>query len=289
MAPASGEAPINIAAAAPAGLFYGGQTLRQLLAAADVAQSKEAGATCQVPCCHIEDQPRFPWRGLLLDESRHFFGKEFVKQTIDRLAAYKLNTLHWHLTDDQGWRIEIKKYPLLTGIGAWRDQTERDGKRYGGFYTQDEIREIVAYAAQRHVTIVPEIEMPGHSLAALASYPQFSCRGGPLKVLTVFGISQDVYCAGNDATFAFLDDVLDEVIGLFPSTFIHVGGDECPKDRWKKCPKCQARIKAEGLKNEDELQSYFIRRIEEHVASKGRRLIGWDEILEGGLRPRLRS
>ena len=183
----------------------------------------------QVPCCQIEDQPRFPWRGLLLDEGRHFFGKEFVKHYIDLLAAYKMNTLHWHLTEDQGWRIEIKKYPKLTEIGSWRDQTEGDGNRYGGFYTQDEIREIVAYAAQRHVTIVPEIEMPGHSLAALAAYPQFSCTGGPFKVRTVWGIEENVYCAGNDATFAFLDDVLDEVIGLFPSTFIHSAATNVPR------------------------------------------------------------
>lgn len=277
---------IHITAAAPAGIFYGGQTLRQLLPPAVFAKTKQAGVKWQVPCCRIEDKPRFPWRGLLLDEGRHFFGKQFVQHCIDLLAAHKLNTLHWHLTEDQGWRIEIKKYPQLTEIGAWREQTQGDGKRYGGFYTQDEIREIVAYAARRHVTIVPEIEMPGHSLAALASYPQFSCTGGPLKVRTTWGIEENVYCAGNDATFAFLRDVLDEVLALFPSKFIHIGGDECPKARWKKCPKCQARIKAEGLKDEHELQSYFIRKIEDHLASKGRRLIGWDEILEGGLPPK---
>ncbi len=277
---------IRITAATTAGLFYGGQTLRQLLPAAVYAKTAQAGVKWQVPCCRIEDRPRFPWRGLLLDEGRHFFGQQFVKHCIDLLAAHKMNTLHWHLTEDQGWRIEIKKYPRLTEIGAWRDQTEGDGRHYGGFYTQDEIREIVAYAARRHVTIVPEIEMPGHSLAALASYPQFSCTGGPFKVRTTWGIEENVYCAGNDATFAFLGDVLDEVMGLFPSTFIHIGGDECPKTRWKACPKCQARIKAEGLKNEHELQSYFIRRIEDHLASKGRRLIGWDEILEGGLPPK---
>ncbi len=277
---------IRIAAAAPAGLFYAGQTLRQLLPAVAFAQTRQAGVKWQVSCCRIEDKPRFPWRGLLLDEGRHFFGKQFVMRTIDLVAAHKLNTLHWHLTDDQGWRIEIKKFPKLTQIGAWREQTEGDGKRYGGFYTQDEIREVVAYAARRHVTIVPEIEMPGHSMGALTAYPQFSCTGGPFKVRTVWGIEDDVCCAGNDATFAFLDDVLDEVVALFPSTFIHVGGDECPKARWKNCPKCQARIKAQGLKNEHELQSYFVRRIEDHLASRGRRLIGWDEILEGGLPPK---
>jgi hexosaminidase len=277
---------IEITAAAPAGLFYGGQTLRQLLPAAVFATTKQAGVKWQAASCHVEDRPRFPWRGLLLDEGRHFFGKQFVMHCIDLLAAHKMNTLHWHLTEDQGWRIEIKKYPKLTEIGSWRDQTEGDGKRYGGFYTQAEIREVVAYAGQRHVTIVPEIEMPGHSLGALTAYPQFSCTGGPFKVRTKWGVEDDVYCAGNDATFAFVYDVLDEVVGLFPSTFIHVGGDECPKARWQKCPKCQARIKAEGLKNEHELQSYFIRKIEDHLASKGRRLIGWDEILEGGLPPK---
>jgi hexosaminidase len=277
---------IRITASKPAGFFYGGQTLLQLLPPAIHARTKQQGVKWTVPCCKIEDKPRFPWRGLLLDEGRHFFGKEFVKHTIDLLAFHKMNTLHWHLTEDQGWRIEIKKYPKLTEIGSWRDETEHDGKRYGGFYTQDDIREIVAYAAKRHVTIVPEIEMPGHSLAALTAYPQFSCTGGPFKVRTIWGVEKDVYCAGNDAAFAFIFDVLDEVIGLFPSTYIHIGGDECPKDRWRKCPKCQARIKAEGLKDERELQSYFIRRIEEHLASKGRRLIGWDEILEGGLPPK---
>jgi hexosaminidase len=278
---------VRITAATPAGLFYGGQTLRQLLLRGKVGAKNNPGpVNWEFPCCKIEDKPRFLWRGLLLDEGRHFFGEEFVKHYIDLLAAHKLNTLHWHLTEDQGWRIEIKKYPKLTEIGSWREQTDGDGKRYGGFYTQDQIREVVAYAARRHVTIVPEIEMPGHSLGALTAYPQFSCTGGPFKVRTRWGVEEDVYCAGNDATFAFLNDVLDEVTGLFPSTFIHIGGDECPKARWKNCPKCQARIKAEGLKNEHELQSYFIRRIEDHLASKGRRLIGWDEILEGGLPPK---
>ena len=277
---------IAITAATPAGLFYGGQTLRQLLPPAIYAKTKQAGVKWTVPCCRIEDKPRFVWRGLLLDCCRHFFDKAFVERTIDLLAIHKMNTLHWHLTEDQGWRIEIKKYPKLTEIGSWRDETMGDHKRYGGFYTQDDVREIVAYAAKRHVTIVPEIEMPGHSLGALAAYPQFSCTGGPFKVRTVWGVEPDVYCAGNNATFAFLCDVLDEVVELFPSTFIHIGGDECPKDRWKKCPKCQARIKAEGLKNEHELQSYFIRKIEQHLASKGRRLVGWDEILEGGLPPK---
>lgn len=277
---------IQIAASSPAGLFYGGQTLRQLLPSAIYATTKQEGVKWEIPCCRIEDKPRFPWRGFLLDEARHFFGKEFVKVCIDRMAAHKLNTLHWHLTDDQGWRIDIKKYPKITQIGSWRAETTGDGKRYGGFYTQDEIREIVAYAAARHVTIVPEIEMPGHALGALSAYPEFSCRGGPFKVRTKWGIEDDVLCAGNEGTFKFVEDILDEVLALFPSTYIHIGGDECPKTRWKACPKCQARIKAEGLKDEHQLQGYFTRRIEKYLDSKGRRLIGWDEILEGGLPPK---
>ncbi len=261
---------VIIRAPQPAGLFYGTQTLRQLLPG-------------PIPCLRIEDKPRFSWRGAMLDVARHFFPKEFVKRYIDLLAFHKLNVLHLHLTDDQGWRIEIKKHPKLTQIGAWREETNGDGKRYGGYYTQDDLREIVAYAAARHITVVPEIEMPGHALAALAAYPELSCTGGPFKVRTRWGIEQDVYCAGNEKTFEFLQEVLDEVLAIFPSQFIHIGGDECPKARWKKCPKCQARIKAEGLKNEHELQSYFIRRMEKYLSSKGRRLIGWSEIREGGL------
>lgn len=261
---------VVIRAPHPAGLFYGTQTLRQLLPG-------------PIPCLHIEDQPRFPWRGAMLDVGRHFFPKEFVKRYLDLLAFHKLNTLHLHLTDDQGWRIEIKKHPKLTSVGSWRDETTGDGKRYGGFYTQDDLREIVAYAAARHITVVPEIEMPGHALAALTAYPELSCTGGPFKVRTKWGVEPDVYCAGNEKTVAFVQDVLDEVLAIFPSKFIHIGGDECPKARWKKCPKCQARMQAEGLKNEHELQSYFIRRIEKHLNAKGRRLIGWSEIREGGL------
>jgi hexosaminidase len=261
---------VIIRASQPAGIFYGKQTLQQLLPG-------------PIPCLHIEDRPRFPWRGAMLDVARHFFPKEFVKRYIDLLALHKLNTLHLHLTDDQGWRVEIKKYPKLTEVGSWRAETNGDGKRYGGFFTQDDLREIVAYAAERHITVVPEIEMPGHGLAALTAYPELSCTGGPFKVRTRWGVEPDVYCAGNEKTFAFVQDVLDEVLAIFPSKFIHIGGDECPKARWKKCPKCQARMKAEGLKNEHELQSYFIRRIEKHLSSKGRRLIGWSEIREGGL------
>ena len=276
---------IRITGAKAAGLFYGGQTLRQLLPAAIYATTPQASVNWKVPCCHIEDQPRFRWRGLLLDDCRYFFGKEYVMRMIDRMAVHKLNTLQWHLADDQGWRIEIKKYPKLTEIGAWRNETMGDGQRYGGFYTQDEIREVVAYAARRHVNIVPEIEMPGHSLAVLTAYPELSCSGGPFQVRTTWGIEESVYCAGNDATFVFLRNVLDELLALFPSPYIHVGGAECPKVHWKECPKCQARIRSEGLKDEEELQGYFTRTIHNYLASKGRRPVGWDEILAANVPP----
>ena len=227
-----------------------------------------------------------------LDCARHFFPKEFVKKYIDYLAMYKMNTFHWHLTDDQGWRIEIKKYPKLTEVGAWRNGSmighysdqKFDDKRYGGFYTQDDIKEIVAYANQRHITIIPEIEMPGHAVAALAAYPEYSCTGGPFEVGKTWGVLDDVFCP-KDETFTFLENILSEVIALFPSNYIHIGGDESPKVRWKVCPNCQKRIKDENLKDEHELQSYFIQRIEKFVNSKGRKIIGWDEILEGGLAP----
>ncbi|MCX7886264.1 MAG: beta-N-acetylhexosaminidase, partial [Verrucomicrobiae bacterium] len=264
---------IVIQATTPAGLFYGLQTLRQLLPG-------------PIPCMQIKDRPRFRWRGALLDVARHIFPKEFLKRYIDLLAYHKLNVLQLHLTDDQGWRVQIRKYPRLTQIGAWRDETTGDGKRYGGFYTQADLRELVAYAAARHVTIVPEIEMPGHSLAALAAYPEFSCTGGPFKVRTTWGIERNVLCPGNEKTFEFVQNVLDEIIRVFPSEFIHIGGDEVPKERWKACPKCQARIRAEGLKDEHHLQSYFLRRVEQHLHMRGRRLVGWSEIREGGLPPR---
>lgn len=261
---------IRIVSATPAGLFYGGQTLRQILVG-----GREA------PHLEIEDRPRFPWRGSLLDVARHFRTKAFVKRYIDLLAYHKLNVLHWHLVDDQGWRMEVKKYPRLTEVGAWR--ISREGKRYGGFYSQRDIQEIVRYAAERFVTVVPEIEMPGHSMAALAAYPEHSCAGGPFTVPNWWGIYEDVYCPGKDSTFSFLEDVLEETLSLFPSRFIHIGGDEVPKTRWKACPRCQARMRAEGLKDEHELQSYFIRRVDRWLGAKGRRLLGWDEILEGGL------
>lgn len=267
------------------GIFYGIQTLIQLL-------PQEKSLEIKIPCLNITDEPKFKWRGMHLDVSRHFFPKDFIKKYIDYLAMYKMNTFHWHLTDDQGWRIEIKKYPKLTEVGAWRNGSmighytnqTFDNIRYGGFYTQEEINEIVAYAKERHITIIPEIEMPGHALAALASYPEFSCTGGPFEVGKTWGVLEDVFCP-KDETFAFLENILTEVMTLFPSEYIHIGGDECPKVRWKSCPLCQKRIKGEHLKDEHELQSYFIQRIEKFVNSKGRKIIGWDEILEGGLAP----
>lgn len=267
-----------------AGLFYGMQTLLQLIA----VRGKN------LPRLSITDYPRFSYRGLHLDVGRHMFPPEFIKRYIDLMARFKFNRFHWHLTEDQGWRIEIKKYPRLQEVAAWRDETivghagksnKYDGQRYGGYYTQEEIRDIVNYAAQRHITIIPEIEMPGHSRAALAAYPNLGCTGGPYAVATTWGVFEDVYCAGKEETFTFLQDVLDEVIGLFPGTYVHIGGDECPKKRWKECRLCQQRIKNEKLKDEHHLQSWFIQRIEKYLNSKGRKIIGWDEILEGGLAP----
>ncbi len=276
---------ITIEALNPSGLFYGLQTLAQLLPPTWESRQPAPGIRWEVPCVQIEDKPRFRWRGVHLDVGRHFFPVACIKKYIDILAKYKINTFHWHLTEDQGWRVEIKKYPRLTELAAWRKETMDDGQPHGGFYTQEEIREVVDYARQRQITIVPEIEMPGHCQAALAAYPELSCSGGPFKVGTEWGIIYDVYCAGNEKTFAFLEDVLSEVIDLFPGEFIHIGGDEVPKLRWQNCVKCQRRIKEEGLADEAELQSYFIRRIEKFLNSKGKRLIGWDEILEGGLAP----
>ncbi|MEG1543747.1 MAG: glycoside hydrolase family 20 protein, partial [Tannerellaceae bacterium] len=283
---------INIAGASEAGVFYGVQTLRKSLPAT------ATGSAIELPACTINDYPRFAYRGMMLDVSRHFFPVDSIKRMIDILALNNINTLHWHLSDDQGWRIEIKKYPKLTEVGANRKETvigrnsgKYDGIPYGGFYTQDQIRDIVAYASQRFINIVPEIDLPGHQQAALASYPELGCTGGPYEVWTEWGISDNVICAGNEQSMQFLEDVLAEVIELFPSKYIHIGGDECPKTQWQKCPKCQARIKAEGLKSdkthstEDLLQSYVITRMEKFVNSKGRQIIGWDEILEGGLAP----
>ena len=276
------ENNIILSAPHPAGLFYGVQTIRQLLPVQIESKGKIAGISWTIPCVVIRDKPRFGWRGSLLDSSRHFISKEFVNRYIDLLAYHKMNRFHWHLTDDGGWRIEIKKYPKLTDIGAWRGSGEN---RYGGYYTQEDIKDIVEYAKSRYVMVVPEIEMPGHSVAAFAAYPQLSCAGGPFKVSTRYDVHKDVYCAGNDETFEFLENVLSEVVELFNSPYIHIGGDECPKDRWQQCPKCQRRLKTEGLKDELELQSYFIKRIGKFLQSKSRRIIGWDEILEGGPAP----
>ena len=286
---------IEITAKTAAGLFYAVQTLRQMLPATVEKQGTAASGELAVPACIIEDAPRFGYRGMHLDVARHLFPVETIKSYIDMLALHKMNTFHWHLTDDQGWRIEIKKYPRLTEVGAYRKETvighagrpplKYDGTPYGGFYTQEQVKEIVAYARDRFITVIPEIEMPGHAMGALAGYPELSCTGGPFDVNPKWGVMDDVFCAGNDKVFTFLEDVLSEVIPLFPGTYIHIGGDECPKVRWEKCPLCQARIKAEGLKDEHELQSYFIRRIEKFLIANNRKLIGWDEILDGGLAP----
>ncbi|MGI8907718.1 MAG: beta-N-acetylhexosaminidase [Candidatus Sumerlaeaceae bacterium] len=274
---------IHIRSYRPAGLFYACQTLRQLLPPDVLGTRVAPGTKWTIPGVHVRDVARFAWRGHLFDVGRHFFKVDDVKRAIDLLALHKANVFHWHLTEDQGWRVEIKRYPKLTEVGAWRLQ--KDGSRYGGFYTQDEIRDVVAYAARRHVKVVPEIEMPGHSTAVLASYPEVGCTGGPYQVLTDWGVYKDVYCPGQEQTYQFIYNVLDEVLQLFPSQYIHIGGDECPKERWTSCPKCQARKNAEGLKDEHELQSYFVRRIDKYLAERGRRLVGWDEILEGGLAP----
>ncbi|WP_423147142.1 family 20 glycosylhydrolase [Rubrolithibacter danxiaensis] len=284
---------IIIKANTKAGIVYGMQSLFQTL------PQIHSNAALQVPCMDITDYPRFKWRGMHLDVSRHFFSPEMVKEYINLLASYKMNTFHWHLVDDQGWRIEIKKYPELTKTGAWRvNQTDKvwsdrpqakpeEIADYGGFYTQEQIKEIIEYAAQRNVTIVPEIEMPGHVASAISAYPFLSCAQKPQLPLTggdYTGMSSN-YCPGNEEVFAFVQNVLSEVIALFPSKYIHIGGDEVDKTSWKNCPRCQARIKAEGLKDENELQSYFIKRIEKYLISKDRKMIGWDEILEGGLAP----
>lgn len=278
---------IVITAKSPAGIFYGTESLRQMLPVPS-SENKQLS----ISYGDIKDQPRFSWRGLHLDVGRHFFPVSYIKKYLDYMAMYKLNTFHWHLTEDQGWRIEINKYPKLTEISSWRDETvigharnsdKYDGVGYGGFYTQKQARDIVRYAAERYITVIPEIEMPGHSSAVLAAYPELGCTGGPYEVVKTWGVFKDVFCAGKEETFQFLEDVLDEVCEIFPSKYIHIGGDECPKDSWKKCPLCQKRMKDEGLADEHELQSYFIQRIEKYLNSKGRQIIGWDEILEGGL------
>jgi hexosaminidase len=262
-----------------AGVSRGVETLRQLFAPQIESPVPVPKARWWVPALTIEDAPRFSYRGLHLDVSRHFFPAEFVKKYIDLAARYKLNVFHWHLTDDHGWRVEIKKYPKLTTVGAWRDES---GQTYGGFYTQDEIRDVLAYAEQRFVTVVPEIEMPGHALAALAAYPEYACTPGPFKIPTTWGIFDDIYCP-SEATFAFLTDVLAEVFALFPSRYIHLGGDEVRKKRWEQSPVAQAVIQREGLADEVALQGYFMRRMEGPAIQNGRAIVGWDEILETGV------
>jgi len=290
-----------LGAATPAGLARGIQTLRQLLPPAlerrvgspTAASAPAISPRWAIPAVQIEDAPRFRYRGVLLDVARYFYPPDFIKEVIDLLALYKLNALQLHLTDDQGWRLEIRKYPRLTQVGAWRKETIvrknfdpyiGDGTPHGGFYTQEQMRDLVAYAAARQVTIIPEIEMPGHARAALAAYPELSCTGGPFEVSTPWGVHEDIFCP-SEQTFAFLEDVLTEVMQIFPSRYIHIGGDEVPKKEWKESPVAQEVIRREGLAGEEQLQSYFIRRIERFLIAHGRRLIGWDEILEGGLAP----
>ncbi len=288
---------IFVTSGSSVGLFMGIQTLRQLFPKEIESATPVSGSVrWQVPCVVIKDYPRYQWRGMMLDVCRHYFDVEFVKKYIDLLAMNKMNVFHWHLTDDQGWRIEIKKYPKLTEVGAWRVNKEtlpwsgRERQKpgevadFGGFYTQEQIKEVVEYAAKRHITVVPEIEMPAHASAALAAYPQYSCTGGPFTVPTggVWPIT-DIFCAGKDSTFMFVEDILTEVMQLFPSEYIHIGGDEANKKEWKVCPYCQARIKDEGLKDEEALQGYFTKRVEDFLLAHGRKMIGWDEIMLGGI------
>ncbi|MCL4124204.1 UNVERIFIED_CONTAM: hypothetical protein GTU68_004228 [Idotea baltica] len=275
------ESKIEITAASDQGAFYAVQSLRQLLPTAFENGTFQYNSVA-IKCLKIKDEPQFKYRGMHLDVGRHMFSVDFIKKYIDALAMLKMNTFHWHLTEDQGWRIEIKKYPKLNEIAAFRKQF--DGQPYGGYYTQEQIKDIVKYANNRKITIIPEIEMPGHSQAAIAAYPELSCTGEQVEVATLWGVFDEVYCA-KDETFDFLQDVLDEVIALFPGEYIHIGGDEAPKTNWKNCNACQNRIKEEGLKDEHELQNYFISRIEKYLNSKGKQIIGWDEILEGGLAP----
>jgi hexosaminidase len=287
---------IRITAGDSAGAFYATRTLLQLLPPEIFREAKVAGVSWSVPSVVIVDSSRFAWRGSHLDVSRHFMPKEFVKKHIDLLALHKLNTFHWHLTDDQGWRLEIKKYPRLTTVGAWRSETlvgrptnnpatrVFDKKPHGGFYTQDDVREIVAYAAERFITVVPEIEMPGHSQAAIAAYPFLGNTTDSIAPWTMWGVTPNILNP-SDTTIAFMKDVLTEVLALFPGPFIHIGGDEAPKTQWNASPVAQARIKALGLKDANELQSWFIKQMDAFLTAKGRRLVGWDEILEGGLAP----
>ncbi|MBQ9138228.1 MAG: beta-N-acetylhexosaminidase [Alistipes sp.] len=268
-------------------VFYGLQSLRQIVAASDIT-----AAGTKISAVNIADKPHFAYRGGMLDVCRHIFTVDEVKRYIDILALHKINKFHWHLTEDQGWRIEIKRYPELSEVGAYRNQTLigrnrksklYDGTRYGGVFTQDEVREVVAYASARYIDIIPEIEMPGHAVAALTTYPHLGCTGGPYEVWTRWGISENIFCAGKESTFEFIENVLTEVLELFPYKYIHIGGDEAPRAMWKQCPHCQKRIKDEGLRDEHQLQSYFMERVERWLNERGRSIIGWDEILQGGI------
>ncbi|MFO7654705.1 MAG: beta-N-acetylhexosaminidase [Candidatus Krumholzibacteriia bacterium] len=307
------ERRVTLRAGDREGLVWGLQTLRQLLpadmerplppvaddpgrpdgrlgpefggaaSAASASGASIARDRWPLPCVRIADRPRFGWRGLLLDSCRHFQDLAGIERVIELMSLHKLNRLHWHLTEDQGWRLEIRSRPRLTEVGAWR--MDRDGVRYGGYYTQDEARHVVAFAAARGITVVPEIELPGHCRAALASYPELGCRGRPLPVATEWGVFEDIYCAGNPAVCTFLEEVLAEVLAIFPSRFIHLGGDECPPDRWLACPRCRARMEAAGLQGTDALHGWFVQRVARWLADQGRRAIGWDEVLAGGLAP----
>jgi len=278
---------INIRAPQPAGVFYGIQTLRQLLPVEIESDEIVKEIEWSVLCLIIEDYPRFKWRGFMFDSGRHFFNVEDIKDYIDLIAFFKMNTFHWHLTEDQGWRIEIKKYPKLTEIGSKRADTriggwtskKTRGKTHKGYYTQDQIREVIQYAEERFIRVIPEIDIPGHSSAAIASYPELGCTKKKIDVPIKFGVLNETYCAGQEHTYEFLEDVFDEVLALFPSEIIHIGGDEVPKKNWKNCKVCQRKMKEEGLHNYDELQAYFIERIAKYISSKGRRVIGWNEIL----------
>jgi hexosaminidase len=286
---------VKVEAGSPQGVFYGLQTLLQLLPPDIESRVPLSGIDWTIPGVRISDQPRFPWRGFMLDEGRHFHGAETVLALLDLMAALKMNIFHWHLTEDQGWRIQIKGYPCLTEIGSQRIGTAQslgdmlrgrhDGMPHAGYYTQDQIRAIVAYAAERHIIVIPEIEIPGHSMAALAAYPKYSCTGGPFEVPTRFGIFKDIYCPGKEETFTFLQNILDEVMDLFPGPYIHIGGDEAPKARWKECADCQHRIREEGLQNEHQLQTYFTNRVVGYLAEHGRTAIGWNEALSESLHP----
>ena len=293
-----GKQQAEVRASSFAGFFYALQTIKQLLPVAIYGDKSDPAADWSLPCVEINDAPRFKYRGMHCDVARHFFDVDEMKRYIDIMAVHKLNRLHWHLTDDQGWRIEIKKYPRLIEVGSRRDGTmirknwgSNDHIPYGGYFTQEQIREIVSYAADHAIEVIPEIDLPGHMLSALAAYPELGCTGGPYKVWDRWGVADEVLCAGNEKTFRFIEDVLTEVMSLFPSEYIHIGGDECPKVRWEKCPRCQARIRELGIKGDDKftaeqyLQSYVMQRVEKFINAHGRRIIGWDEILEGGLSP----